>query len=132
MFLHAPPMLTWSVGHSIISTWTGTVNQHLRDALEQENDKDDWKMDLQGLERQFWLGMEAGRMGCYEFPGEIWAGDESAHTGGMGVGSVCLQQDRHFVVLVGRDEEGINSMRPETAAVARTLQAERSSAVQGA
>jgi hypothetical protein len=34
--------------------------QHLRDAWEQENDKDDLKMDLQGLERQFWLGTEAG------------------------------------------------------------------------
>ncbi len=85
MFLHAPPMLTWSVGHIIISTWTGAVNQHLRDALEKENDKDDLKMDLQGLERQFWLRMEAGRMGCYELPGEIWAGYESAHKGGMGV-----------------------------------------------
>ena len=59
--------------------------QHLRDAWEQENDKDDLKMDLQGLERQFWLRMEAGRMGCYELPGEIWAGYESAHKGGMGV-----------------------------------------------
>jgi hypothetical protein len=42
----------------------------------------------------------------------------------MGAGSVCLQrQDKCLVVRVGRQEEGVNSLRPELAAVARTLQA---------
>jgi hypothetical protein len=64
-------------------------------------------MDLQGLGRQFWLGTEAGRMGCYDFPGETWAGD-GAHKGGIGAGSVCFQQqDRNLVVRVGKEEEGV-------------------------
>jgi hypothetical protein len=42
----------------------------------------------------------------------------------MGAGSVCLQQqDRHNEVKVGREEEGVNSLRPELAALARRLQA---------
>jgi hypothetical protein len=45
--------------HHNINLDLDTVNQHLRDAWEQENDQDDVKMDLQGLERQCWLGTEA-------------------------------------------------------------------------
>jgi hypothetical protein len=41
---------------------------------------------LQGLEQHFWKGTEAGRMGCYDFPGETWAGDGSANKGVMGAG----------------------------------------------
>ena len=48
--------------------------------------KEAWEIDLQGLERQYWLGTEAKRLGCYDFPGETWAGDGSAHKGGMGSG----------------------------------------------
>ncbi len=79
--------------------------------------KEAWEINLQGLERQYWLGTEAKRLGCYDFPGETWAGDGSAHKGGMGSGSVCLQQqDRHDEVRVGR-EEGVNSLGPELAEV---------------
>ena len=40
-----------------------------------------------------------------------------------GAGSVCLQQQHKcLVVRVGREEEGVNSISPEQAAVARTLQ----------
>ena len=39
-------------------------------------------------------------------------------------GSVCFQRpDRNLVVRVGREEEGASSLRPELAAIARTLQA---------
>jgi hypothetical protein len=42
----------------------------------------------------------------------------------MGAGCVCLQQQgRHLEVKVGREEEGVSSLRPELAALARTLQA---------
>jgi hypothetical protein len=42
----------------------------------------------------------------------------------MGAGSICLHlQDKCLVVRVGREEEGANSLQPESAAVARTLQA---------
>ena len=42
----------------------------------------------------------------------------------MGAGSVCLQQQSKYLeVRVGREEEGVNSLRPELAAMTRTLQA---------
>ena len=42
----------------------------------------------------------------------------------MGAGSVCFQRPgRSLVVRVGREEEGVSSLRPELAAIARTLQA---------
>ncbi len=40
------------------------------------------------------------------------------------MGSVCLQQQSKYLeVRVGREEEGVNSLRPELAAMARTPQA---------
>ncbi len=100
------------------------VNQRLKEAWEHDDRKDELKVDLQGLERNFWLGTEARRLGCYNFPGETWAGDGSAHKGVMGAGSVCLQQQSKYLeVRVAREEEGVNSLRPELAAMARTLQA---------
>ena len=42
----------------------------------------------------------------------------------MGAGSVCLQQQSKYLeVRVGREEEGVSSLRPELAPMARTLQA---------
>ena len=35
-----------------------------------------------------WNGTEAGLLGCYDFPGESWAGDGSVHKGAMGAGIV--------------------------------------------
>ena len=63
------------------------------------------------------LSTEAGRIHGYEFRVETWAGDGSAHK--VHTGSVCHQQpERHLVVRVGGEEEGISSLRPELAAVA--------------
>jgi hypothetical protein len=42
----------------------------------------------------------------------------------MGAGNVCLQRPgRNLTVRVGREEEGVSSLRPELAVIARTLQA---------
>jgi hypothetical protein len=57
---------------------------HMREAWEHEGSKDELNIVLQGLEQHFWKGTEAGRMGCYDFPGETWAGDGSANKGVMG------------------------------------------------
>jgi hypothetical protein len=48
------------------------AHQSLKEAWEHEDNKDELKIELQDLERQFWLGTEAGRLGCYNFPGETW------------------------------------------------------------
>jgi len=42
----------------------------VKEAWGHEDDKDELEIELQGLERQFWLGTEAGRLGCYDFSGE--------------------------------------------------------------
>jgi len=98
--------------------------QPLKDAWEHDSDKDELSINLQGPERDFWLGTEAGRLGCYEFPGETWAGDGSVSKCGMGAGSVRLQHPtRQITTKVGRCEEGSNSLRPELAAMASALQA---------
>ena len=87
------------------------ANQMWKETWEQDDSKVELKIDLQGLERHFWLGTEAGRLGCYNFPGETWAGDGSAHKGVMGAGSVCLQQQSKYLeVRVGREEEGVDSL----------------------
>jgi hypothetical protein len=100
------------------------VETNMREAWEHEGSKDELNILLQGLEQHFWKGTEAGRMGCYDFPGETWAGDGSANKGVMGAGSVCFQRPgRNLVVRVGREEEGVSSLRPELAAIDRTLQA---------
>ena len=56
-----------------------------------EDDKDTLQIDLTGLEREYWLGTEAGRLGCYEFRGEVWAGDGSVKGDSMGAGSIATR-----------------------------------------
>jgi len=98
------------------------VETNLHEAWEHEGSKDELNIVLQVLEQQFWKGTEAGWMGCYDFPGETWAGDGSANKGVMG--RVCFQRPgRNLIVRVGREEEGVSSPRPELAAIGRTLQA---------
>ena len=78
---------------------------NMREAWEHEVDKDELHIVLQGLEQYFWKGTEAGRMGCYDFPGETWAGDGSANNGVIGAGSVRFQRPgRNLVFRVGREE----------------------------
>ena len=101
------------------------VETSLREAWEHGGSKDEMNTVPQGPAQHFWKGTEAGWMGCYDFPGETWAGDGSAHKGVMGAGSVCFHRPGHNLeVRVGREEERISSLlRPELAAIARTLQA---------
>ncbi len=102
-------METWRREDIILDV--NKAHQSLKKAWEHEDDKDEWKVELQGLERQLWLGTEAGRLGCYDFSGETWGGDGSAHKGEIGAGSVSFQrQDKCLVVRVGREEEGVNSL----------------------
>jgi ribonuclease HI len=99
------------------------VAAHLSEAWEHDSGKDELNVVLQGLQ-QHWRGTEAGWLGCYEFAGETWAGDGSVHKCAMGAGSVCLQRPGcSLTVRVGREEEGVSSLRPELAAIARTPQA---------
>ena len=81
---------------------------NMREAWEHEGDKDELNIVLQGLEQHFWKGTEAGRMGCYDFPGETWAGDGSANKGVMGTGSVRFQRPgRNLLVRVEERRRGL-------------------------
>ena len=42
------------------------TSQELEAGGNGDDSKDELKVDLQGLERNFWLGTEAGRLGCGE------------------------------------------------------------------
>jgi ribonuclease HI len=100
------------------------VATQLSEAWEHDSSKDELNVVLQGLEQHFWRGTEAGWLGCYNFAEETWAGDGSVHNRSMGAGSVCLQRPGlSLTVRVGREEEGVSSLRAELAAIARTLQA---------
>jgi hypothetical protein len=39
------------------------AHKSVQEAWEHEEDKDELKIELQGLERQLWLGTESGRLG---------------------------------------------------------------------
>jgi ribonuclease HI len=102
----------------------GQVEMQMREAWEHEHSKDEMSIDLRGLERHYWNGTEAGCLRCYDFPGEAWAGDGSVHKGVMGAGIICLQRPTCIIVVrVGREEEGVSSLRAELAAMACALQA---------
>ena len=49
-------METWRCGDIILDV--NKAHQSLKKAWEHEDDKDEWKIELQGLERQFWLERE--------------------------------------------------------------------------
>ena len=64
----------------------------LSEAWEHDRGKDELNVVLQVLEQHFWRGTESGWLGCYDFPGETWAGDGSVYKWVMGAGCVCLQR----------------------------------------
>jgi hypothetical protein len=68
-------MACWVYQDSILDD--DAAIQSLKEAWEQQSNKDELKIDLQSLERQYWLGTEVERRGCYDFPGETWARDMS-------------------------------------------------------
>ena len=97
-------------------------------AWEAENDKDECIVNLEGPQRNYWLGSEAGMLGCYWFSGVVFAGDGSPadHKGRMGAGAYCLgDPDVQQCVGVGREEEGTSSNRPELAALVLALRKTR-------
>ena len=64
----------------------------------------------------------SGWLGCYDFPGETWAGDGSVYKCAMGAGSVCLQRPGcSLIVRVGREDQGVrassNSSHPQATPV---------------
>ena len=77
------------------------VETNLREVWEHEGSKDEMNIVLQGPEQYFWKGTEAGWMGCYDFPGETWAGDGSVHTSFL----FLQEQIKDIIIRVSWEQE---------------------------
>jgi len=77
---------------------------------------------LSGIEWEYWMSTEIGRLGGYSFRGTITTGDGSNQKGErMEAGYVNLRKQRKRQQRkVGQKEEGSSSNRPELAAPVTT------------
>ena len=67
--------------------------QALLTAARASGGKDECRVRLTGIEREYWMGTEIGRLGGYGFRGTVTAGDGSNQKGGeMGAGYVNLRK----------------------------------------
>jgi len=99
------------------------TNAGFVDSSRMSSGKDECQVRLTGIEREYWMGTEIGRLRGYGFRGTVTAGDGSNQKGGeMGVGYVNLRKQRKRQQRkVGRKEEGSSSNRPELAAFVLAL-----------
>ena len=96
--------------------------ESLQQAWECTEEKDECLVEPVGLERDYWLGSEAGRVGSYEFQGAVFGIDGSNHKGCMGSGCCRLKMpEADQQIRVGREEEGTSSNRPELGGVVLAL-----------
>lgn len=99
-----------------------TAVESLQQAWECTEGKDECSVEMTGLERDYWLGSEAGRIGSYKFQGAVFGIDGSNHGGCMGSGCCRLHMpSADQQVRVGREEEGTSSNRPELGGVVLAL-----------
>ena len=87
-------------------------------AARASGGKDECPVRQTGIEREYWMGTEIGRLGGYGFRGTVTAGDGSNQKGGeMGAGYANRRKQRKWQQRkVGREEEGSSSNRLELAA----------------
>ena len=96
--------------------------ESLQQAWECTEEKDECSVKQVGLERDYWLGSEAGRVGSYGFQGAVFGIDGSNHKGCMGSGCCRLEMPgADQQARVGREEEGTSSNRPELGGVVLAL-----------
>ena len=79
------------------------------------------RVQLDGLQKEWWSGTELGLLRGYQFPGHVTASDGSVGTGSMGAGFVWLDRSKNGSERVGREEEGVSSGRAEIGAYAVIL-----------
>jgi len=74
--------------------------QALLTAARASGGKDECQVRFTGIEREYWMGMEIGRLGGYGFRGTVTVGDGSNQKGGkMGAGYVNLRKQRKRLYL---------------------------------
>jgi len=78
---------------------------------------------LAGIEREYWIGTEIGRLEGYGLRGTVTAGDGSNQRRGFkGAGYMNLREKRKRKQRkVGHEEQGSSSNRPELAAFVLAL-----------
>ena len=92
--------------------------QALLTAARASDRKGECQVRLAGIEREYWMGTEMGRLGGYGFRGTVTAGDGSNQKGGkIGAWYVNLQKQRKTQQSkVRREVKGSSSNRLELAA----------------
>ena len=69
------------------------TNSGFVDSSRASSGKDECQVRLTGIEREYWMGIEIGRLGGYGFRGTVTAGNGSNEKGGkMGAGYVNLRE----------------------------------------
>jgi len=63
--------------------------QALLTAARASGGKNECQVRLTGIEREYWMGTEIGRLGGYGFRGTVTAGNESDQKGGQNGSRVC-------------------------------------------
>jgi len=104
-------------------TVTTKKNWALLTAARASGGKDECQVRLEGIEREYWMGTEIGKLGGYGFRSTFTAVDGSDQKGGsMGAGYLNLWgKKKRQKRKVGRKEEGSSSNRPELVAVVLAL-----------
>jgi len=86
----------------------------LQEAWDSSEQKDECVVRLDDLERAYWMGTEVGQLGGYGFQGVTLGVDGSCKNGKMGSGCCKFRKEgAGKCALVGREEEGASSNRPE-------------------
>ena len=67
--------------HEDVTVTTKQI-QALLIAARASGGKDECQVQLTGIEREYWMGTEIGRLGGYGFRGTVTAGDGSNKKGG--------------------------------------------------
>jgi len=104
-------------------TFTTKLIRALLTAARVSGGKDERQVRLTGIERQYWMGTEIGRLEGYGFRGTVTAGDGSNQKGGKMVADYVnlREKGKRQQRKVGREEEESNSNRPELAAFVLAL-----------
>ncbi len=108
------------IGGSVREAWM--VVDVVREVWMCESGKDECVRASAGPETAYWRGTEFSRMGGYNFPGQIAAGDGSEGNGSMGPGFIVLKNPKAAgSIRVGRTEEGTDSTRTEMTVLLEVL-----------
>ncbi len=86
------------------------------DAWRNDTQKDEYRVQLEGPEKEWWADTELGLLRVYQFPGHVTTSDGSVGAGSMGTGFVWLDRSKCGSERIGRKEEGTSSGRAEMGA----------------